>query len=94
MYEKKEPHTYAIHATKIYLPIHAYFFLLLPRSCIAQVSYINNSKHFNSKTLKLPWVGLQCVSVVFPDHTHLLLEDTWSDKTLVFNSHNPMTKTN
>ena len=22
--------------------------------------------------LMLPWVGLQCVSVVFPDHTHLL----------------------
>ena len=20
----------------------------------------------------MPWVGLQCVSVVFPDHTHLL----------------------
>ena len=23
--------------------------------------------------LKVPWVGLQCVIVVFPDHTHLLL---------------------
>ena len=23
--------------------------------------------------LMVPWVGLQCVIVVFPDHTHLLL---------------------
>ena len=23
-------------------------------------------------TLIVPWVGLQCVIVVFPDHTHLL----------------------
>ena len=23
--------------------------------------------------LTVPWVGLQCVIVVFPDHTHLLL---------------------
>ena len=22
--------------------------------------------------LTVPWVGLQCVTVVFPDHTHLL----------------------
>ena len=22
--------------------------------------------------LAVPWVGMQCVSVVFPDHTHLL----------------------
>ena len=22
--------------------------------------------------LMVPWVGIQCVSVVFPDHTHLL----------------------
>ena len=24
--------------------------------------------------LKVPWVGLQCVAVVCPDHTHLLVE--------------------
>ena len=24
--------------------------------------------------LTVSWVGLQCVSVVFPDHTHLLLD--------------------
>ena len=24
--------------------------------------------------LTVPWVGLQCVIVVFPDHTHLLLD--------------------
>ena len=22
----------------------------------------------------VPWIGLQCVVVLFPDHTHLLLE--------------------
>ena len=26
--------------------------------------------------LMVPWVGLQCVIVVFPDHTHLLFYDT------------------
>ena len=24
--------------------------------------------------LMVPWVGLQCVIVVYPDHTHLLLD--------------------
>ena len=24
--------------------------------------------------LTMPWVGLQCVIVLFPDHTHFLLE--------------------
>ena len=28
------------------------------------------------RILKMPWVGLQCVIVVFPDHTYLLL---WID---------------
>ena len=27
----------------------------------------------NSAGFTVPWVGLQCVIVVFPDHTHLLL---------------------
>ena len=32
--------------------------------------------------LMVPWVGLQCVIVVFPDHTHLLLDRAVdSDKT-------------
>ena len=26
--------------------------------------------------LTMPWVGLQCVIVVFPDHSHLLSGDT------------------
>ena len=26
--------------------------------------------------LMLPWFGLQCVTLVFPDHTHLLLKVT------------------
>ena len=25
--------------------------------------------------LMVPWVGLQCVMVVFPDHTHLLFNE-------------------
>ena len=25
--------------------------------------------------LTVPWVGMQCVIVVFPDHTHLLFAD-------------------
>ena len=25
--------------------------------------------------LTVPWVGLQCVIVVFPDHTHLLIDE-------------------
>ena len=29
--------------------------------------------------LTVPWVGLQYVIVVFPDHTHLLFESTQSD---------------
>ena len=27
--------------------------------------------------LIVPWVGLQCVIVVFPDHTHFLSEDNF-----------------
>ena len=27
--------------------------------------------------LMVPWVGLQCVIVVFPDHTHLLFVKEW-----------------
>ena len=29
--------------------------------------------------LTLPWVGLQCVIVIFPDHTHFLYRCTWTD---------------
>ena len=30
-------------------------------------------------SLNMPWVGLQCVIVVFPYHTHLLFCDIWVD---------------
>ena len=30
--------------------------------------------------LTVPWVGLQCVIVVFPDHTHLLFYSTYFRK--------------
>ena len=42
--------------------------LLLSFGCIVTV---NNLWLF----LTVPWVGLQCVIVVFPDHTHLHLLD-------------------
>ena len=29
--------------------------------------------------LAVPWVGLQCVIVVFPDHTHLLFFSIFTD---------------
>ena len=29
--------------------------------------------------LTMPWVGLQCVIVVFPDHTHLLFKEEKPD---------------
>ena len=30
--------------------------------------------------LTVPWVGLQCVILVFLDHTHLLFNGNWSDE--------------
>ena len=41
--------------------------LLLSYWCIVTV-------HFLWLFLKVSWVGLQCVIVVFPDHTHLLFD--------------------
>ena len=38
--------------------------LLLSYSCIVAVNVLR-------LFLTVPWVGLQCVIVVFPDHTHL-----------------------
>ena len=40
--------------------------LLLSYRCIVSVNYLWRL------FLAVPWVGLQCVIVVFPDHTHLL----------------------
>ena len=40
-------------------------FLLSSCGCLATVSVL-------WLFLTLPWVGLRCVIVVFPDHTHLL----------------------
>ena len=42
-------------------------FLLLSYGCLVTVSAL-------CLFITVPWVGLQCVIVVFPDHTHLLLE--------------------
>ena len=40
--------------------------LLLSNRCIVNINVL-------WLFLTVPWVGLQCVIVVFPDHTHLLL---------------------
>ena len=41
--------------------------LLLSHRCIVNINVL-------WLFLAVPWVGLQCVIVVIPDHTHLLLE--------------------
>ena len=41
--------------------------LLLSNGCLVNVNVL-------WLFLTVPWVGLQCVIVVFPDHTHLLLD--------------------
>ena len=33
--------------------------------------------------LTMPWVGLQCVIVVFPDHTHLLLDTSKFSRSVI-----------
>ena len=40
-------------------------FLLLSYRCLVTVNVL-------CLFLTVPWIGLQCVIVVFPDHTHLL----------------------
>ena len=40
--------------------------LLLSYKCIVSLNVL-------LLFITVPWVGLQCVNVVFPDHTHLLL---------------------
>ena len=61
----------------VLLCVHSIFAIILKRKrklvALLLLSYIcivtiNTMWLF----LTLPWVGLQCVSVVFPDHTHLL----------------------
>ena len=54
--------------------------LLLSDRCVT----INRLWLFLTVPPTVPWVGLQCVIVVFPDHTHLL-SDVWA------NSVNPET---
>ena len=44
-----------------------YVFIVSPMSCHLYVLWL---------FLAVPWVGLQCVIVVFPDHTRLLLDFT------------------
>ena len=53
--------------------------LYMPSLCLVTVSVL-------WLFLKVSWVGLQCVIVVFPDHTHLLLSIAAENKanSLVF----------
>ena len=73
-------HTMCMRATKILLslPLSLRCSMLhwVPKSDLLLLSYrcivtINALWLF----LTVPWVGLQCVVVVFPDHTHLLFAD-------------------
>ena len=44
-----------------------YILLLLSCRCIVTINVLHVRLFFT-----VPWVGLKCVIVVFPDHTHLL----------------------
>ena len=50
--------------------------LLLSYRCIVTVNVL-------WLFLTVPWVGLQCVIVVFPDHAHLLLNVDFSNHTIL-----------
>ena len=45
-------------------------FLLLSYRCIVTINVLSQWL-----LLTVPWVGLQCVIVVYPDHSHLLFEN-------------------
>ena len=50
---------------------------------------MNVSALWLSLTISMPWVGLQCVIVAFPGHTHFLSvkELSYKGTALYFNSH-------
>ena len=59
------------------LCVHSSFALILKRKGKLVALLLLSSRciviiHILWLFLKVPWVGLQCVIVVFPDHTHLL----------------------
>ena len=45
--------------------LEEYSLLLLSYRCLVTLKFL-------LLFLTVPWVGLQCVTVTFPDHTHLL----------------------
>ena len=61
------------------LYVHSSFAIILKRN-IKLVALLLLSYRCSVTTnvlwlfLMVPWVGLQCVIVVFPDHTHLLFQ--------------------
>ena len=59
------------------LCVHSSFAIILKRKLVALLllSYICIiTVNVLWLILTVPWVGLPCVIVVFPDHTHLLFE--------------------
>ena len=59
------------------LCVHFSFAIILKRKRkLVALLLLSNRCFVSIKVLRLflmvPWVGLQCVIVVFPDHTHLL----------------------
>ena len=60
-----------------FLYVHSIFAIILKRKRkrVALLMYCYY-KCSVALFVKVPWVGLQCVIVVFPDHTQFLLYDT------------------
>ena len=70
--------------------VHSSFEIILKKKklvALLLLSYrcVTNTINLLWLFLTVPWVGLQCVIVVFPGHTHLL-SDVWA------NSVNPETR--
>ena len=62
------------HAVVLLLVIYCLMYFPLPVGCLITVNVL-------WPCLAVPWVGLQCVIVVFPDYTHLRVSCTARDRT-------------
>ena len=56
--------------------------LLLPYICVVTINVL-------WFFLTVPWVGLQYVIVLFPDHTHLLFKSYIGQRTILQNQNQP-----
>ena len=67
----------------VLLCVHSSFAIILKRKrkliALLVLSYRFSVINVLWLFLMVPWVGLQCVNVVFPDYTHLLCYDLLSD---------------